>query len=506
LAFAAGMLGRALVVSPSAQKVGWTVAEITYVGLAAAAVKAMGSILLAFTETRAAGELACTLRERLVARVAARGLSRGAPQILATIAVRLREVETALVQGAIASLRAVAQLAPILLGVILVSPLLALVGTLVLAPFGIALAALRRRWRAASEGAQARAEDLHTGVDELVGNLDLWRTYGATERIAESVSRAGKSAVDAATRVEVARSALSGSNEVLGALALVGAVALANRAGITLGDGTLVAFAAMSFMAYRPLRDLGDARAASLRGSVALDAIEALLVSPDESDDDVTDAASSRRFSAGTLELSTFGARDRGPTTSFVLGPGEVVAVVGPTGSGKTTLLRALLGLEPARGALRHAGVDLTAARVGPSERPFAWVPQDAPLVTGSILDNVALLCGNADRARSALSELGATSLLSRADEVVGPGGRPLSGGERRLVSLARALASAQPILLLDEPAEGLDAENRTRVIDAIERLKGRRAVVVVTHHEEVAAAADRIVPLGSSPSRLAAE
>jgi len=262
----------------------------------------------------------------------------------------------------------------------------------------------------------------------------------------------------------------------------------------------------MSFMAYRPLRDLGDARAASLRGSVALDAIEALLVSPDESDDDVTDAASSRRFSAGTLELSTFGARDRGPTTSFVLGPGEVVAVVGPTGSGKTTLLRALLGLEPARGALRHAGVDLTAARVGPSERPFAWVPQDAPLVTGSILDNVALLCGNADRARSALSELGATSLLSRADEVVGPGGRPLSGGERRLVSLARALASAQPILLLDEPAEGLDAENRTRVIDAIERLKGRRAVVVVTHHEEVAAAADRIVPLGSSPSRLAAE
>jgi ABC-type multidrug transport system fused ATPase/permease subunit len=500
------MLGRAMVVGPGAQKVGWTVAEITYVGLAAAAVKAMGSILLAFTETRAAGELACALRERLVARVAAHGMSRGAPRILATVAVRLREVETALVQGAIASLRAVAQLAPILVGVIFVSPLLALVGTLVLAPFGFALAALRRRWRSGSEGAQLRAEDLHTGVDELVGNLDLWRTYGATERIAASIRRAGESAVGAATRVEVARAALSGSNEVLGALALVGAVAGANHAGISLGDGTLVAFAAMCFMAYRPLRDLGDARAASIRGSVALDAIEALLASPDAKEDDAPASPSSRQFAAGTLELSAFGARDRGPTTSFVLGPGEVVAVIGPTGCGKTTLLRALLGLEPARGALRHAGVDLTAARVGPDERPFAWVPQDAPLVTGSIIDNVALLCGDADRAHAALSELGATSLLSRGDDVVGPGGRPLSGGERRLVSLARAFASAQPILLLDEPAEGLDADSRARVIDALDRLKGRRAVVVVTHHEEVAAAADRIVPLGTPGSRLAAE
>ncbi|HEX4477132.1 MAG TPA: AAA family ATPase, partial [Polyangiaceae bacterium] len=155
----------------------------------------------------------------------------------------------------------------------------------------------------------------------------------------------------------------------------------------------------------------------------------------------------------------------------------------------------------------------------GPSERPFAWVPQDAPLVTGSVADNVLLLGGSDATARAALDDVGAGRLGAsdhdardanhRGDErdVIGPGGRPLSGGERRLLSLARALASSLPVLLLDEPTEGLDPDATRSVLAALARLRGRRSIVIATHREEVLPLADRVVRLGqSAPKAIAAE
>jgi ABC-type multidrug transport system fused ATPase/permease subunit len=501
LALAAGMLGQSLTKPGGADVRGMSLREIAYFGLGAALVKAMGSILLAFSESRASGGVVGELRKRLLRRVAKSGLPDARLRALAVISVRTRELETAVAQGAIGGVRAVAQLAPIMAGLILVSPPLAFVGSVLLLPFALCIAAMRRRWRRSAEQAQGLAEALHAGVDELLCNLDLWRTYGATARVEDSVERANAQAVRTTARVDAARAALSGGNEVLGALALVGVISLANRAGVGLGDGTLVAFAAMCFMAYRPLRDLGDARAWSARGAAALDALESISV-------DVASPVaheSTELPPRARLVASDLGARGRGPRSSFALEPGEVLALVGPTGSGKTTLLRVLLGLEPSTGSLDYGDASLEGLPVGPDSRPFAWVPQDAPLVTGTILENVALACGDESRARLALAELGATRLLERAGDVVGPGGRPLSGGERRLVSMARALATGSPVLLLDEPTAGLDAEARARVMAALRKLAGRRSMIIATHEADLAGIADRVVDVGPAVD-LAAE
>jgi ABC-type transport system involved in cytochrome bd biosynthesis fused ATPase/permease subunit len=291
-------------------------------------------------------------------------------------------------------------------------------------------------------------------------------------------------------------------NEVLAALALVGAVALAARVGFSLGDGTLVAFAAMFFMAYRPLRDLGDARSWYARGTLALEALADVLEAPAPVESPVTSAVNREPSELVATEL---GARSRGPRTSFRVGANESLAIVGENGSGKTTLLRVLMGLEPSVGGLTWGGEAIESRGVGLSERPFAWAAQEAPLVTGSVLDNVVLSCGDEARARRGLADLAADD-LGALDDRVGPGGRPLSGGERRLVSIARALSSDAPLLLLDEPTAGLSGANRERVFGALARLKRQRGLVIVTHDLELAALCDRAISLGGEPSALAAE
>ena len=515
-ALCAGLLGRTLVrqggevlVTPPERV---ALYSILFLGLLATAVKSFSGALLGFYESRFAGSVGRRLRGRTVAALLGAGSHDAPPRVLATIAVRIREVEVAAAAGALSVVRSVAQLVPLAATLIWLSPLMAAAGVLVLAPFAVLVARLRSRWRAAHAESAALVEGLHRGVDDLVRNIDLWRTYGAGSRIAEAIDETSVRATRAAARVDAARASLSGANEVLGALALLGGVTLALELGLPIGDGTLVAFAAVFFMAYRPLRDLGDGHAWCVRGVVAAEALAALTGNETgaQAPSPGCDPSAARAVATANsivhrdgdvaprrLTLSGLGSRDRGPTTSLVLEPGELVTVVGPSGSGKTTLLRALLGLEPSVGGLRWGDQDLTLATVGPVARPFAWVPQDAPLVTDTVLRNVALHAPDDAAAMAALEQIGASALQELREVVVGPGGRSLSGGEQRQLAIARALASGQPVLLLDEPIAGLDRDAAARVLEALTRLRGRRSLLVVTHRPEVIAIADRVVNLG---------
>ncbi|HMR75122.1 MAG TPA: ATP-binding cassette domain-containing protein, partial [Polyangiaceae bacterium] len=130
-----------------------------------------------------------------------------------------------------------------------------------------------------------------------------------------------------------------------------------------------------------------------------------------------------------------------------------------------------------------------------------AWVPQDAPLVTGTIRDNVAVFALREQSAidvDAVLARVGAQHLAALGQEIVGPGGRPLSGGERRLVSLARAVASGHGILLLDEPTEGLDSDSERLVHSALRSLSEDHAVLIVSHRSQTLELCERVVTLSS--------
>lgn len=524
-ALAAGMLARALATGPvggelrEGDELGQffdrlAPADLVFLGLIAAGVKALASVSLTFIEARAAALVGDAARNRTIAALLEGGQRHSGAKTLATLSSRCREIEQAAVHGVIHGARALAQLVPLVAGLIFMSPRLALVGTLALLPFGWLLSRLRVAWRRAVAEAQDLGDELVVGVDDLVANLDLWRTYAAGARAEATVADAARAANAATAKAGAARAALSGFNEVLAVVGLFGAITLGPHVGVTLHDGVVFGFAVIFFMMYRPLRDLGDARGWLLRGSVALSAVGALSqsVTPaigagslraeggDKRPHSLT--SSSRVETPERLELRDFGARRMETVTTLVVEPGEIVALVGPTGSGKTSLLRAMLGLEPALGRLCYGGRDLSAAGIGPPDRPFAWVPQEAPLVADTLLGNVGLF-SDTERAREALAWIGAARLQDElADAKLGPGGRPLSGGERRLVSVARALATGLPVLLLDEPTEGLDPTAAKLVIAALARLERRRTLLIVTHRTDVAAIADRSVSVGEQRPR----
>ncbi len=146
-------------------------------------------------------------------------------------------------------------------------------------------------------------------------------------------------------------------------------------------------------------------------------------------------------------------------------------------------------------------GEPLGDAPAGPRARPFAWVPQDAPLLADTLTANVALAASDAD-ANASLDPLGAGHLAHALEDArLGAGGRVVSGGERQWIALARAIATQQPVVLLDEPTTGLDPDSERRVLDAINRLRGRRTVLLVTHRPEPLAIADIVVRLDVDPS-----
>jgi len=495
------------------------------VALGVLTVKAAAGVYATYVQGRVAGEVGSRLRlELLDALLSHHRLRRpghhdqgAAPALTATMPAttpaaaasaltdRVHEVEVGLEHGMLGGLRAVAQLVPLAIVLAVLSLRMAAVAFLVLGVFGALLGRSRRGTQRATSSEAREREQLLEAADEAVRHADLWVSYGAEAKARARVSQLGAALALGSARLRGRAAALSGANEVLGAAALLLAIA-ASRAGWlgALADGpTLLAFTVAFFLAYRPLRELADARLALARADGAYRELRAVIgpsaPAPAPGADASTGAdTKDPPWTSGTLELRDLRLTRGGCQPLSLRAPaGSVVAIAGPTGIGKTTLLRTLLGLESAAGGdVLYAGELLGEAPAGPTTRPFAWVPQDAPLLADTLAENLAMGARGIDP-HLALDPLGAAHLAGALDDArLGTGGRAVSGGERQWIALARAIATRQPVLLLDEPTSGLDAVAQGRVLDAISHLKGKRTVLMVTHRPEPLAVADLVVRL----------
>lgn len=177
---------------------------------------------------------------------------------------------------------------------------------------------------------------------------------------------------------------------------------------------------------------------------------------------------------------------------SFAVAPGEVVALLGPSGSGKSTLLRAIAGLEPVRaGDVRWDGESVM--RLPVHQRGFGLMFQDGQLFphrnVGANISYGISKEGREQRVQELLELVGLPGFGEREIQ-------KLSGGERQRVALARSLAPAPRLLMLDEPLTALDRNLRERLtgdVAGILRQAGTTALYVTHDHGEARAVADRV-------------
>jgi ATP-binding cassette subfamily B protein len=183
-------------------------------------------------------------------------------------------------------------------------------------------------------------------------------------------------------------------------------------------------------------------------------------------------------------------AREALSSVSFRVGPGETLALVGPSGAGKSTIAKLLLRFyDPTAGLIRLDGHDLRDLKLSSLRENVAVLLQETLVFDGTVRENIAygrLEATEEEIVRAAkaadIHEF-VDSLPEAYDTVVGQKGRRLSGGQRQRLAIARAMIRDAPILILDEPTTGLDAESGRRIMEPLRRLMSGRTTIVISHN-----------------------
>lgn len=341
---------------------------------------------------------------------------------------------------------------------------------------------------------QARIMDLIAGIPTLRA---LGRADGPTDRIS-SLSAAHRRSTMATLRIAFL------SSLVLELIATLGVALVAVSIGLRLVFGELSLATGLTVLllapdVFWPVRRVGVEYHAAQNGTAALERARQLIdASPPKS-------AGTRTIDArgATIYLDRLAVAGRDGLAPYALSaslrPGRVTVLTGGNGAGKSTALQVLAGLVvPTEGSATIDAINITDLDSRSWWTQLSWLAQRPVLIPGTIAANLALFGPLAD-IESACKYSGFDTVLDDLPDglntVLGRSGVGLSLGQRQRLGLARALGSAAPVLLLDEPTSHLDTETEATVLPAIsERAAGGATVVIVSHRDAVAAIADEII------------
>jgi ATP-binding cassette, subfamily B, bacterial len=270
-----------------------------------------------------------------------------------------------------------------------------------------------------------------------------------------------------------------------------------------LTSGELLVFLLYLGKMYKPMRELSKMTDTISKASVGWERIREVL----ENEMQVRDMRGARRAPRlkGQIEFNHVAfSYEGGPPVlsdlSLKIEPGQLVALVGPTGAGKTTIVSLLPRFyEPTSGEIKIDGTDVRRFKQKSLREQMSFVLQETLLFRATVAQNIAYGKPQASR-----EEIVRAARLARADEfidrmtdgydtMIGERGLTLSGGQRQRITIARAIIRNSPILIMDEPSAGLDAESEKLVFDALGNLMEGKTSIVIAHRLATVRRADVI-------------
>jgi len=470
--------------------------------LVVAAVKGVAYYHQMCATGRAGQALARQLRVELFATVTSsrrRGLERFTRGDIATrLGEDVESVQQGVIGGAGALVREGLTLLALLSLCFYLDAALALLAFVVLPLACVPIVRFSRRLRRRTFEGQTAQGRLAGWLVETLANRDLIRAEAARQSSAAAFEAQARQ-IEAA-RVDAIRTKAI-SHPVMEFLGVGGLAATLWFASFRIWSGALqpadfVSFFAAVLMVYEPLKGISRAVNQWHEAIAAYSRIHEILSVP---------LLEKRERQAGPLgqRVTLVDVRFQYGDTEVLAGLsceirlGETLVISGPSGAGKSTLLRLIAGLdEPQGGRVTWDGADYCELDQGSLLGQVGYLDQEARCFSGSVRDNLTLGAPLDDAALWQSLEFAGASEFVRArgglDSTLFEAADDLSGGQRRRLALARALAPSPSLLLLDEPTEAVDAEMESAMLDALKKLSGRLTIVIVSHRPQAIPWADR--------------
>jgi ATP-binding cassette subfamily B protein len=274
----------------------------------------------------------------------------------------------------------------------------------------------------------------------------------------------------------------------------------------TILPGTLVLFAAYLKKLYSPVEKFADMLLEVTKGQVAgerlLELVECDMVMQDDPNA-VPAPPFQGRIEFRNVSFSYQKGVEVLTNLSFVVGPGETVALVGHSGAGKSTLISLLLRFhDPQKGQILIEGGNIREFTLKSLRSQMTVVMQEAKLFNKTVRENIGF--GKIDATEEEIIQ---AAKLAQAhdfimqmsqgyDTMISEGGNNLSGGQKQRLNIARAIIRNTPILILDEPATALDAKAEAKIHQALDELTKGKTTFIIAHKFSTIARADKILVL----------
>ncbi len=429
--------------------------------------------------------------------------------VMARVTDDVEEIEDLMLSGMASAISYVFQLLFFTAALFYLNWQLAIVSLFVVPLFWLAARHFSRKIKTAAREERRRSGSIGAVAEESLSNAALVQAYNRQDEEVARFHRENEGsfrAQMAATRLGSLFSPLINMIELAGVVVVVafGAYQL-SRGNLTVGG--LLVFLVFLGQLYSPIRGISGLLNSFYSASAGAERIiEFLDEKPSVTERE--DAVELRR-AEGHVEFEgvSFGYPNAQRTTlediSFSVGAGETLALVGPSGAGKSTAAKLMLRFyDPDSGSIRLDGHDLRDLTLRSLRENVAVLLQETLVFDGTVRENIAYGKPGATEeeieaaARAADAHDFIAALPEGYDTLVGQKGRLLSGGQRQRLAIARAMVRDAPVLGLDEPTTGLDAESGEKVMRPLRRLMSGRATVVISHNLMTVREASEIVVL----------
>ncbi|MRD74003.1 lipid A export permease/ATP-binding protein MsbA [Rhodocyclus tenuis] len=376
-------------------------------------------------------------------------------------------------------------------------------------PFiALAVRAFSGRLRQVSRGIQASQGAITQILQEAIEGHKVVKIFGGQQYECERFEHSVQEQRQFAMRATVASSAQGPIVQFFAAVALatIMAIAMKQAASDQTTVGGFVSFITAMLMLLAPVKRLTDVNAPIQRGLAAAESVFSVVdqdAEPDHGKINIERASGLVEFDGVSFGYPG-SERQALSDVSFVVHPGESVALVGQSGSGKTTIANLLPRFYHIDGGeIRIDGNALNDITLHSLRRNIALVSQEVTLFNDTIAANIAYGTqkgATPDEIRAAADAAHALEFIELLPQgfatQIGEKGVKLSGGQRQRLAIARAILKDAPILILDEATSALDTESERHVQAALETLMRGRTTIVIAHRLSTIEHSDKIIVL----------